>query len=45
VKSELAKGDSRSVIIKAIAGNRSSKTHVRTFAILLIMKTTKNQPG
>jgi hypothetical protein len=45
VKSELAKGEGRSMIIKAIAENRSSKTYVRTFAILLLMKTTKSQPG
>jgi hypothetical protein len=39
VKSELAKGEGRSMIIKAIAGNRYTKTHVRTFTIILLMKT------
>jgi hypothetical protein len=44
VKSELAKGEGRSMIIKAIAGNRYSKTHVRTFAIILLMKTIQINP-
>jgi hypothetical protein len=44
VKSELAKGEGKSMIIKAIVGNRYSKTHVKTFAILLLMETTQINP-